>query len=109
MPPEVNPPNNAEIEQALKEFEMKSSVAPEIPSKPFVAGNTSKMVALVIKWSGGKLREQQANYVLLGLAIIAIFISLFLFFHDKTPEAIIPTGKRIVHPPNQPPSLEDAI
>ena len=42
---------------------------------------TQKIVELVIKYSGGAIKdEKQANYVLIGFVVIAIIISLFLFF-----------------------------
>jgi hypothetical protein len=42
---------------------------------------TPKMVKLVIKISGGAIKEQkQAEYILLGFVVVAIGISLFLVF-----------------------------
>ncbi len=42
---------------------------------------TPKMITLVMKYSGGMIKNhRQAEYVLLGLVILAIIISLFLFF-----------------------------
>ncbi len=42
---------------------------------------TPKIVRLVIKYSGGLIKdENQANYVLIGFVVLAIIISLFLFF-----------------------------
>lgn len=41
---------------------------------------TSRMVQWVMKYSGGLVKdEKQANYVLIGIALVAIGISLFLF------------------------------
>ncbi|KKT09380.1 MAG: hypothetical protein UV86_C0008G0001, partial [Candidatus Nomurabacteria bacterium GW2011_GWB1_43_20] len=40
----------------------------------------SKLVKVVIKLSGGRVDETQANYILLGVAVLALIISLFLFF-----------------------------
>ena len=43
--------------------------------------NTPTMIKLVMKFSGGLVKsERQAVYVLLGFVVIAIAISLFLFF-----------------------------
>ncbi|MBI4155690.1 MAG: hypothetical protein HY507_00470 [Candidatus Zambryskibacteria bacterium] len=48
---------------------------------PSFADETPKMVKLVMKISGGAITDQrQAEYVLLGFAVIAIIISIFLFF-----------------------------
>ncbi|MBU1956191.1 hypothetical protein KKA89_00585 [Patescibacteria group bacterium] len=42
---------------------------------------TPKIVQLVIKYSGGAIKdEEQANYVLIGFVVVAIIFSLFLFF-----------------------------
>jgi hypothetical protein len=101
----INIPNNSEIDEALKEFETKSQTqqlqkAPktveitkhdtegvkfEVPSygteKFSHPIGTSKMVNMIIKYSGGMIKEQkQAEWVLFGFVIVAISISLFLFF-----------------------------
>src|SRR3989344_2870227 len=73
---------NIEIEKALKEFEEKSQTE-QIQKNPEVLKNseTPRMIELVIKYSGGSVKnERQAQYVLLGLVIIMISISLYLFF-----------------------------
>lgn len=45
------------------------------------SSETPKIVKLVINYSGGLIKdEKQANYVLTGLVLVAIIISLFLFF-----------------------------
>ncbi len=42
---------------------------------------TPKIVRLVIKYSGGYVKdEQQANYVLIGFVAVAIIFSLFFIF-----------------------------
>ena len=56
--------------------------------------STPKVIQWVMKFSGGSIKEErQAEYVLLGFVIIAIAISLFLFFggHKNTlqPKEII--------------------
>ncbi|MBI3305790.1 hypothetical protein HYZ82_01495 [Candidatus Nomurabacteria bacterium] len=87
MPPETKIPNNAEIDQALKEFEAKSVVMPQAPAgqMPTVADNTSGMVRLVMKLSGGAIKEQrQAEYVLLAFVIVTMAISFYLFFGGKS-------------------------
>lgn len=41
----------------------------------------SKMVKLAIKHSGGLIKDKkQANFVLLGIALVAVIISLFVSF-----------------------------
>lgn len=40
----------------------------------------SKLARLVVKLSGGRADEAHANYILLGFAVLAIIVSLFLFF-----------------------------
>jgi len=52
---------------------------------------TPKIVRLVIKYSGGLIKdENQANYFLIGFVVVAIIISLFLVFglYTKTPKAV---------------------
>ncbi|KKQ20327.1 MAG: hypothetical protein US33_C0021G0017 [Parcubacteria group bacterium GW2011_GWC1_36_9] len=103
MNEKINTLDNLEIDKALKEFEMKSNTEPEpqapaaIPSpeassikfetdsykavKFYNETDTPKMVRLVMKYSGGLIKEQkQAEYVLFGLAIVIFGISLYLFF-----------------------------
>lgn len=103
MNEETNIPNNIEIDKALKKFETKNpeqtqkvpegiSAVPkkevegiqfEIPSygavKYYNETDTPKIVKLVMKYSGGVIKEQkQAEYILLGFVFVAIGISLFL-------------------------------
>ena len=101
MNEETNISNNSEIDKALKEFEAKNpeqaqkvseipknkveGIQFEIPSygavKYYQETDTPKMVKLVIKLSGGAIKEQkQAEYILLGFVVVAIGISLFLVF-----------------------------
>ncbi len=83
MDEEVKIPNNVDIDQALKEFEAKSSVeqVPKVTEVSAVAG-LPKIVRLVIKWSGGLIKEErQANYVLLALAVLMFAVSLYFFFN----------------------------
>jgi len=91
---------NEEIEKALREFEVKNpeqmQQKQEIPSvltveKKYEAPEPSKMVKLVMKISGGAIKEQkQAEYVLLVFAILAIITSLFLFFGGGHSQQKIP-------------------
>ena len=111
MPPDTKTPNNSEIDQALKEFEAKSapseaqqtpnvSKIPPIPPKE-VAGvsfetdsykaikfyketDTPKMVKLVMKLSGGAIKEQRlAEYVLFGIVVLMFVASFYFFFVFK--------------------------
>ena len=50
------------------------------PSQSFQTP-TPKIVQLVIKYSGGAVKdENQANYFLIGFVVLAIVVSLFLIF-----------------------------
>ncbi len=52
---------------------------------------TPKIVQLVIKYSGGYVKdEKQASYVLIGFVAVAIIISLFLIFSDSSSNKKIP-------------------
>ncbi len=90
MPPEIKTPDNFEIDQALKEFEAKDQ-AEQTQKVAEVEKDSEapKVVGLMMKWSG--LSQQQAEYVLLGFAIIAICISLYLlFFGVNSPKMLSP-------------------
>lgn len=103
-----NTSDNTEIDKALKEFEAKNKnteqnqKAPEAVSttvpqravegvqfetnsyravKFYGETDTPKMIKLMMKISGGSVKsEKQAEYILLGFVVVAIIISLFLFF-----------------------------
>jgi hypothetical protein len=104
MPPISS--NNSEIDEALKEFEANSNkeqkikgiITPQTSAVPArevegikfetdsyksVEKNNEpeipKMVTTVMKWSGFK-DQKQAEWVLLIFVIVAITISLYLFF-----------------------------
>ena len=81
----------SEIAQALKEFEAKNTIEEtnqtgQIDQIDQISTTVKDievptMVRWVMKLSGGAIKEQrQAEYVLLGIAIIAIAVSLFLIF-----------------------------
>jgi len=94
MPPETKIPNSAEIDQALKEFEMKSSSVPQASTAQAsaISSDVPKMVRLVMKLSGGAIKEErQAEYVLLGVVVILIGVSLFLFFGGNASKPAVPT------------------
>ncbi len=77
----IKPTSDVEIEQALKQFEQENVQTQ--PPKKSIGQNSEmpKMARMVIRLSGGAIKEQkQAEYVLLGLALIFILISTFLFF-----------------------------
>ena len=58
---------------------------------------TPKIIQWVAKYTG--LSEIQAGYVLLGLALIAIVVSLFLFFSGgETRPSISPNDLRLTPP-----------
>lgn len=74
---------NTELDKALKEFEEKSQIE-EAKKTPVVLENSDvpKMTRLVMKWMGTK-EQKQAEYILLGFVIIAMAVSLYLFFGNK--------------------------
>lgn len=83
---------NADLSGMLKnsrpsvEFEEYKDIRPYYGED---AGD-SKMIRLVIKHSGGLIKDgKQASFVLLGFAVAAIIVSIFLFFGrgrvNKTP------------------------
>lgn len=53
------------------------------PNKPFQTP-TPKIVEWIIKYPGGIVKdEKQANYVLFGIVVLMVVISLFLFFNKS--------------------------
>lgn len=69
---------------------------------------TSKIVQLIIKYSGGLVKdEKQAMYVLVGFLVIAVMIILRPLFSDNSSGKIeAPPGKKVVYPIDGPPRLE---
>jgi hypothetical protein len=100
--------SSAEIDQALNAFEAQSGGAQEVRSgaeKVAVHSGNSKMAALVIKYSGGLIKsENAAQYVLLGIVVLCISISLYLFFGGGTPH---PKGSNIVLPATMTPPVNN--
>ena len=77
--------NNEEITKALNEFEalQKKEEKQEQEAENLKASSTEipKLVRGVMKVSGGLIKEQkQAEYFLLGLVVVLMVASLFLFF-----------------------------
>ncbi len=82
MDEEVKIEGKIDINQALKDFEAKSKVE-EAQKIPEVSKNSDvpKMVELVMKWSGGAIKEQKtAEYVLFGFVVLMFAVSFYLFF-----------------------------
>ncbi|MCX6785412.1 MAG: hypothetical protein NTZ18_01000 [Candidatus Komeilibacteria bacterium] len=53
----------------------------QMPGRIFQPG-TSKIIQLVIKYSGGLIKnKRQANHVLIGFILLAVIVSLFLIFN----------------------------
>ena len=72
--------DTSDIDQALKEFEIKSRTEQKgETAETTVDSDTPKMVRLVIKYSGGAIKDQkQAEYVLLGVVILNIIIIIIV-------------------------------
>ncbi|PIZ85922.1 hypothetical protein CO033_01895 [Candidatus Nomurabacteria bacterium CG_4_9_14_0_2_um_filter_32_10] len=104
MNEKVDLSKNIELDNALKEFEIKDSVEEQIQKvkqETFKNFETPKMVQWVIKYSGGIIKEQrQAEYLLLGFVVLAIIISLFLFFTNIISQKpkIIPQFREDIEP-----------
>ncbi len=82
MPPETKILDNSEIDQALKEFEAKSALeqAQKVAKKDPEVVDVPKMVRLVMKLSGGTIKEQRdAEYVLFAFFLVIVGVSLYLF------------------------------
>ena len=78
----LNLNENTEIQEALKEFEIKNA-GQNVQDTPVVSKGPqeSKMVLFVMKYSGGLIKDEKgAEYTLLGFAVLAFAVSLYLFF-----------------------------
>lgn len=82
MEENLNLNKDADINQALKEFEMKFQAEQMAkPPETKEVSDVPKVVKLVMKLSGGAIKEeQQAEYVILGFVVVAILLSIYLFF-----------------------------
>lgn len=75
---------NPEIQSALKEFEVKNAEQPTVNQPLEQKDETPKMIGWVMKYSGGIVTEErQAEYVLLGLVLVAVIASIALFFKTR--------------------------
>ena len=69
--------------------------------KYYHESSVPKMIQWVMKYSGGLVKDaNQAGYVLVGLAIIAFGISIYLFFggghtQQKIPPAVLEQMRRM--------------
>lgn len=69
-----------------------------------------KIIQWIIKYSGGLIKNpKQAAYFLLGFIVLAIVISLFLFFGGEKAEIKALPGQRIIYPPDEPPRLQQPV
>ena len=78
---------NEEIQAALKEFEEKSVPIHQLKEEPVASfGKPSRMSQLVMKIFGGIIKdEKQADYVLLAFVVVALAITLYLFWGQAFP------------------------
>lgn len=110
MEEEVKLDTDIDINQALKEFDEKYGNSQTGQNTSALKNSeTSKMVGLVMKFSRGYIKdEKQAQYVLLGVAVLMIIVSLFLVFNKTINKARTeaPAGYRIIYPQNEPPQIE---
>ncbi len=83
---------NEEIAEALKEFEAKSAVETQKKVvKAEASSDVPKIVRLVMKLSGGAIKEEkQAEYILLGIVILMLGLSLYFFFRGSSSVTPIP-------------------
>jgi hypothetical protein len=55
-----------------------------------------KLAGFLVKYSGGLIKDEtQASYVIIGLVVVAIIVSLFLFFGGGRPK---PSSKEQIFP-----------
>ncbi|MFH1575643.1 MAG: hypothetical protein ABIB55_01710 [Candidatus Nealsonbacteria bacterium] len=74
-----NDKNGIDLSKSLEESTPKSQSG-QWSSGPYVSPTAPKISRWLIKYSGGLIKnEKQASYVILGLIVLAIIISIFLF------------------------------
>ena len=77
---------------------------------PGFTDGTPKIVQLIMKQSGGAIKsEKQAEYLILGFSILAIVISIFLFFNrseGKKQKIEVSPGRTIIYPDDAPPRIQ---
>ncbi len=83
------------------------------PSEKYTKKPTPKMIGLIMKCSGGLVKnETHANYVLLGIFALVVALSIIFFVStfsgDKT-KIEAPRGSNIIYPPNEPPRLQEPL
>jgi RsiW-degrading membrane proteinase PrsW (M82 family) len=77
---------NIDLSNVLDNLEKKSADEREEQERIFSPG-AAKMVKLLFKISGGKIKsEKMANYILLAIAIIIFIISFFVFYSQVAPK-----------------------
>lgn len=68
-------------------------------SRPQYGTKIPKLIQLVTRYSGGYIKdEKQANYILVGFALVAITVSLFLFIGGNKPQVPNPLNDYKYHP-----------
>ena len=113
MDENLNLSGNAEIQKALKELESEQGgvETPQVSETVDVLksqrmqipqdSDTPKMIGLVMKYSGGLIKEEkQAEYFLLGVVVFMFALSAYFFFrggNELMPTPINPPT--IVRPP----------
>ena len=85
------------ISEALKEFEKKSEANINgVQVSPIAYNEAPRMVRLVIKFSGGMIKDQkQAEYFLLGFVAMAIIVSFLLFSRNNKGSS--PVDERLIN------------
>ncbi|MEK9195330.1 MAG: hypothetical protein AAB975_03060 [Patescibacteria group bacterium] len=64
----------------LEQYEKENPEISQVPASQEFQ-DESFLIRLVIRLSGGRIKDlKQANYALLGFAVIAILISIFILF-----------------------------
>ncbi|MFC1613628.1 hypothetical protein ACFL23_04890 [Patescibacteria group bacterium] len=95
--------NRSEIDLSHKfSNSSEQGILRENQPKYFFSPGTPKIVRLTVKYSRGLIKnENQANYVLLGFVVVAVIISMFLFFGGSK-ENLTPKEKLFLDtPPSQ--------
>ncbi len=85
--------SNFEIDKALKEFQVNSATEQVKPGVVPANNKASRMVRLVMKLSGGMIKEERhAEYVLLAVSLLffasASYVVYLNFFKNDIPKKL---------------------
>ena len=97
--------NVVDLSKVFEDFNTKSQNENQLPNQS-ISPKISKITQWVIKYSGGLIKnKRQAEYILIGIIVLAVVVSLFLVFNSG-PKI---SEKNIFNPETAVPDTDDFI